>query len=196
MLPEAWRLRATLGLSFLTVRPGVLILLGVTFGDGDGFEFGVRGFTGVVLGVAMTDVASWGGERGVVLLVDGPGDRAGDRAGDLAGDFACVKGVDMARVRGVAGTIFEFTCVSDSDVKRETAADRTLRRDAATEGAAGPFRGIGTLFWRDGVVVDLLREEETLDVDILGSRNEEGGTGSEILRELLAVLSLLARLGG
>ena len=58
MLPEAWRLRATLGLSFLTVRPGVLILLGVTFGDGDGFEFGVRGFTGVVFGVAMTDVAS------------------------------------------------------------------------------------------------------------------------------------------
>ena len=114
----------------------------------------------------------------------------------MAGDFACVKGVDMARVRGVAGTIFEFTCVSDSDVKRETAADRTLRRDAATEGAAGPFRGIGTLFWRDGVVVDLLREEDILDVDRLGSRKDVGGVGIEILRELFAALSLRARLGG
>ena len=77
------------------------------------------------------------------------------------------------------------------------AEERTLlRREAATEGAEGPLRGIGTLFWRDGVVVDLLREEETLDVDILGSRNEEGGAGNEILRELLAALSLLARLGG
>ena len=121
--------------------------------------------------------------------------------GDLAGDLEAgpAKGVDMVRVRGVEGTILLSTRVSEPAVTSETAEERTLRRDAATEGAAaevGPFRGMGTLFWRDGVVVDLLREEETLDVDILGSRNEEGGTGSEILRELLAVLSLLARLGG
>ena len=68
-------------------------------------------FDGVVLGVAMTGFAFSGGERGL-----GPGDLAGDFAGDLV--FACeaVKGVDMARVRGVAGTILPLTCVSDSDV--------------------------------------------------------------------------------
>ena len=42
----------------------------------------------------------------------------------------------------------------------------------------------------------MLREEETLEVDILGSRNDVGGVGIEILRVLLAALSLLARLGG
>ena len=42
LLPEAWRLRRLLGLwSFLTVRPGVLILLGVTFGQGEGLDDGV-----------------------------------------------------------------------------------------------------------------------------------------------------------
>lgn len=46
------------------------------------------------------------------------------------------------------------------------------------------------------MVVDLLREEETLDVDILGLRKDVGGVGIETRRELLAALSLLARLGG
>lgn len=42
LLPEACRLRRLLGLkSFLTVRPGVLALLGVTFGEGDGLDVGV-----------------------------------------------------------------------------------------------------------------------------------------------------------
>ena len=79
------------------------------------------------------------------------------------------------------------------------ADERTLlRREAATEGAEGPLRGIGTLFWRDGVVVDLLSDEDRLEVDILGSRNDVGGVGIEILRGALAAaeLSLLARLGG
>lgn len=46
------------------------------------------------------------------------------------------------------------------------------------------------------MVVDLLREEETLDVDRLGLRKDVGGVGIETRRELLAALSLLARLGG
>ena len=171
MLPEVCRLRALLGLpSFFTVRPGVLILLGVALGDG--FTLGVRwGLDGVVFGVTMTGFPSCGGERGALLGVV-PGDFAGVRAGDLEADAA--KGVDRARVRGVEGTVLAFTRVSESDVTSETAVERTLRRDAATEGAEGPFRGIGTLFVREvewGVVVDLLREDDTLGVD----RKEEGG---------------------
>lgn len=73
--------------------------------------------------------------------------RVAGLAGDFAGDLACeaVKGVDMARVRGLTGTIFPLTCVSDSDVYRERAEERTLRRDAATDGAED-WRGMGTLF--------------------------------------------------
>ena len=50
--------------------------------------------------------------------------------GDLAGDLGmadAAKGVDIARVRGVAGTIVVFTRVSDSAVKRETADELRLR---------------------------------------------------------------------
>lgn len=95
---------------------------------------------GVDFGVTIIDFAS----SGVVMAAAGPGDLAGDLDGDLT--LEGVKGVDMARVRGVAGTVFELTCVSDSDVKSDTATDRTLRREAATDGAEGPLRGIGTLF--------------------------------------------------
>ena len=82
--------------------------------------------------------------------------------------------------RGVEGTILLSTRVSEPAVTSETAEERTLRRDAATEGAAaevGPFRGMGTLFWRvvGGVVVDLLGDEESLGVDMLGSKKAEGG---------------------
>ena len=107
-LADACRLRGTLGL-FLTVRPGVLALLGVaallgvTFGDG---FVGVRwGFEGVVLGVAsVVAFASPGGEAAPLFAVS-PGERTGD--------FPF--GVDMVRVRGV-GEILAFTFVSDSDV--------------------------------------------------------------------------------
>ena len=67
------------------------------------------------------------------------------------------------------------------------ADERTLlRREAATEGAEGPLRGIGTLFWREGVVVDLLSDEDRLEGDRLVSRNDVGGVGIEILRGALA----------
>ena len=108
-LADVCRLRGTLGL-FLTVRPGVLALLGVaaallgvTFGDG---FVGVRwGFEGVVFGVAsVVAFASQGGEA-APLLAASPGERTGD--------FPF--GVDMVRVRGV-GEILAFTFVSDSDV--------------------------------------------------------------------------------
>ena len=44
----------------------------------------------------------------------------------------------------------------------------------------------------------MLSDEDRLEVDILGSRNDVGGVGIEILRGALAAaeLSLLARLGG
>ena len=76
--------------------------------------------------------------------------------------------------------------------------ERTLRRDAATDGAEGPFWGMGTLLWRKGVVVDLLRAEDKLDVDRFGSRKDVGGAGMDILRVAFAavMLSRLARLGG
>ena len=45
--------------------------------------------------------------------------------------------------------------------------------------------------------MDLLSEEDTLAVDLLGSRNDVGGTGREIRRAGgFAELSLLAKLGG
>ena len=52
-LPDACRLRMLFGLpSFLTVRAGVFVLLGVTLGDG--LALGVRcGFDGVVFGVVV-----------------------------------------------------------------------------------------------------------------------------------------------
>ncbi len=197
ILPDAFR-PCTLGL-FFTVLPGVLAfagvtaLLGVTFGDGFGGV--LSGFEGVVFGVTRVDLGSSGGTgRGLTTAV--PGDRAGDFAGDFA--LACANGVDIARVRGAAGTILEFTRVSDSDVYSEMAAERTLlRREAATDGAAGPLRGMGTLFRRDGVVVDLLKDEDIVDVERLGSKNDVGGMGIETLRgAFVAELSRLAKVWG
>lgn len=197
ILPDAFR-ACTLGL-FFTVLPGVLALAGVTallgVTLGDGFEGVLWGFEGVVFGVTRVAFGSSGGTgRGLTTV------ELDDRTGDLAVDFAlaCANGVDMARVRGVAGTILEFTRVSDSDVYSEMAADRTLlRREAATDGAAGPLRGIGTLLRREGVVVDLLNDEDIVEVERLGSRNDVGGIGIETLRgALVAELSRLAKVCG
>ena len=197
MLPDAFR-AWTLGL-FFTVLPGVLALAGVTalFGVtfGDGFVGVLWGFEGEVFGVTRAAFGSSVGTRGGLTRAE-PGGRTGDLADDFA--LACANGVDMARVRGVAGTILEFTRVSDSDVYSEMAAERTLlRREAATEGTAGPLRGIGTLFWRDGVVVDLLNDEDMVDVERVGSRNDVGGVGIETRRgAFVAALNRLAKVCG
>ena len=126
------------------------------------------------------------------------------------GVFCPPKGVDWVRCLGCVGgeksvadevVIDVVRCVRgvvcDIASSGSLAGDRCcFRVTNGCRGAEIDDARFEMLFWRDGVVVDLLKDELMLDVDRAGSRKDVGGGGFEILRGAFAALNLLARLGG